>query len=193
MGSVLLLLLPGSACYGARPGFLLEPGFQFGGALQQQRFQASRLRLNAEVGLLFWLGTGERPAAGIGATLQGSFADSDARFALRPRYTWSRDGGIGYTVSAGYIFHTAEDADGVEKASVSNSGFVGGAGVNLGELALGLDLSIVSVGPSSGYDGGTEASLFGSMSFTGASGRRATLFGLLIFVALSLAYVGAAS
>lgn len=186
-------LLFWSDCHAERAQFLLEPGFQIGGVLKQQRFDSSRLRFSADAGLLVWLDSGETHTSGVGATLQGSFADSDARFALRPRYTWSRDGHLGYTLSAGYIFYTSENADGEEKATVSNSGFVGGGGINLGELALGLDLSVVSVGPTLGHDGGTETSLFGCMSFTGASGRRATLFGLALFAALSIAYLAANS
>ena len=57
--------------------FLLEPGFQIGGALQTQRFQASRLRFSADVGWLFWLGSDTGRRSGVGITLQGSFADSD--------------------------------------------------------------------------------------------------------------------
>jgi hypothetical protein len=172
-----------------RVRFILEPGVHVGAPLKKQRFRESRIRYNVDVGLDFARASGRA----LGITLQSSFAGSDSRFAIRPRYTWGGGDPLSYTLSAGYIFHTVEESNEPEDADVSDSGFVGGGSVNIGDLALQLDLSVVEVGESFGYDGGTEASLFGGVAYRGTTGLKIGAFAGGIVLVLMIIYAASNS
>jgi hypothetical protein len=174
-----------------RASFVLEPGAQYGGSLEQKRFRESSIRYNLHTGFVF--GIDAKSDRVVGVTLHSAFAGSDSRFSIRPRFTWDRNNSPSYTISAGYIFHTAEDANGIEDAEVSDSGFVGGGSVNLGDLALQLDVSIVDVGPTVGHEGGTETSLFGGVGYRGIPGVKIGVFALSIVLVLSAIYIGSIS
>lgn len=174
----------------SRIRFIVEPGVHVGGPVEKQRFRESRIRYNADLGVAF--DRADSPHA-FGITLFSSFAGSDSRFAIRPRYTRTLTESRSFTLSAGYIFDTAEESNKPEDAEVSNSGFVGGGSLNLSDLALQLDVSVVSVGPSVDHEGGTETSLFGGVAFRGSPGLKVGAFAAGIVLVLSLIYVAANS
>jgi hypothetical protein len=172
-----------------RTDFLLEPTVQYGRAVDRVRFRESNERLAVDLGLLFRLGDPAHDTNRIGLTLHGSFGSRDAVFALRPRYTRRLTEQALATFSAGWIFATTQQDNNVEDATLSENGFIGGVQVSHGDIGLGVDVRVLDVGPSLGYEGGTETSILGGIVFLGRPGIVAASFGAAIVLILSAIYV----
>jgi hypothetical protein len=172
-----------------RTDFLLEPAVQYGRAVDRMRFRESNERIAADLGLLFRLGDPSRDTNRVGLTLHGSFGSRDAVFALRPRYTRRLTDQVLATFSAGWIFATPQQDNDVEDATLSENGFIGGVQVSHGDIGLGVDVRVLDVGPSLGYEGGTETSLLGGVVFLGRPGLVAAGFGAGIVLILSAIYL----
>lgn len=190
-GIVLLGLLATSASSQIHPSieFFLEPGIQYGRALQQKRFRESNERIFADVGVRYRLGDGSSDSNRVGVALHASFGSRDAYFAVRPRYTRRLSERVTTTFSAGWIFAVAQQDNLPEDATLSDNGFVGGAQISHGDIALGIDARLWDVGPSRGYEGGTETSVLAGISLLGSPGIKAAVFGAGILLLLSAVYV----
>ena len=168
--------------------FFLEPGLQYGGALERQRFRESNGRLSADVGLLYRLGDERTATNRIGIALHASVGSRDAYFAVRPRFTRRLNDMVAVSVSAGWIFATPQQDGPPEDATLSEDGFVGGVLVSHGDVGVGVDVRVLDVGPSVGYDGGTETTLLGGIHFLGKPGLQAAAFGAGIILVLAAIY-----
>jgi hypothetical protein len=93
------------------------------------------------------------------------------------------------TFSAGWIFATPQQDQDPEDATLSDNGFVGGAQISHGDIAVGVDVRVLDVGPSSGYSGGTETTVLGGVSLLGKPGLQTATFGAAVVLLLSIVYV----
>jgi hypothetical protein len=180
---------PAAAQWRERIDFILEPSIQYGRAVDQVRFRESNERLAADFGVLFRLGDPARDTNRVGVTLHGSFGSRDAVFAIRPRYTRRLTEHVLTTFSAGWIFATPQQDKAIEDATLDEHGFIGGVQVSHGDIGLGVDVRRLDVGPSFGYDGGTETSVLGGIVFLGRPGLVAAGFGVCVLLVLSGIYL----
>ena len=189
---VVLLTLAAAAARsqnGFATEFFVEPGIQYGSAVEKKRFRESNMRLSADVGVGYRLGDGRAETNRIGIALHGSFGSRDAYFAVRPRFTRRLTDMVAASVSAGWIFATPQQDGPPEDATLSENGFVGGVLVSHGDIGVGVDVRVLDVGPSVGHDGGSETTVLGGVHFLGTPGMQAAAFGAGIILVLAALYV----
>ena len=189
LGVLLLSVASATAQIAKRTDFFLEPGLQYGRAVEQVRFRESTERVTFDVGVRTRWGDVNTDVNRLGLGLHASIGSRDAYFALRPRYTRRLTDMVLATFSAGWIFATPQQDTQPEDASLSDNGFVGGAQISHGDIALGVDVRVLDVGPSTGYQGGTESTILGGVSFLGKPGLQAMAFGAGVILVLSILYV----